>query len=247
MKDLTWIKERLIAHRGLHSLDKTVPENSLRAFSLAMEKGYGIEMDINVLGDGTVVVFHDPNLKRLVGTDRLLSDMTIKDLEGLTLLGTKEIIPTLDDVLNLVNGKVPLLIELKPLGDSRLLCEKFMETIIDYKGVYAIHSFSPFIVNWFRKNHPEVIRGQITEYFRDDQKMKKMTKYLMKTMFFNHITKPVFVNYGIKDLPNKYCDKAYKKGLCIISYASRSQEEFDMVKNHYDNSVFEFFIPKERD
>jgi glycerophosphoryl diester phosphodiesterase len=245
MKDLTWIKERTIAHRGLHSLDKKVPENSIRAFELAIEKNYGIEMDINVLKDGTVVVFHDHHLKRLVpGRTEMLSELNYEDIKELRILETEQKISTLKEVLGMVDGRVPLLIELKPLGDNKLLCENFWKTIKDYKGVYGIHSFSPGIVKWFKNNHPEVIRGQITEYFRDNHKMKRISKYLMRSMFFNRITKPDFVNYGIKDLPNKYCDKAFKKGMCIIAYASQSQEQFDMVKEHYNNSVFEYFIPR---
>lgn len=245
MKDLTWIKDRKIAHRGLHSLDKKVPENSMKSFELAIEKNYGIEMDVNVLKDGTVVVFHDHNLKRLVtNRSELLSELNYEDIKDLRILKSEEKIPTLKEVLNMIDGRVPLLIELKPLGNSKLLCESFWQTIKDYQGDYGIHSFSPWIVKWFKNKHPEVIRGQITEYFRDNHKMKKISKYLMKTMFFNKITKPDFINYGIKDLPNKYCDKAYKKGLCIIAYASQSQEQYDMVKKNYDNSVFEYFTPK---
>ena len=244
MKDLSWIKEMHIAHRGLHSKDKSIPENSIPAFKLAIDKNYGIEMDINVLKDGTVIVFHDYNLKRLVGKDISLGELNYDDIKDFKILETNEKIPTLKEVLDLVDGQVPLLIELKPLGDNMLLCKEFYKVIKDYKGKFGIHSFSPNIVRWFKKNHPDIIRGQITEYFRDNSNMKKFSKYLMKSMFFNRFTKPDFVNYGIKDLPNKYCDKAYKKGLCIISYASRNQEEFDMVKKNYDNSVFEFFIPK---
>lgn len=245
MKDLTWIKERLIAHRGYHSLDRSVPENSMQAFSLAIERNYGIEMDINVLKDGTVVVFHDITLKRLTGIEGNLKNLNYEDIKDLTLFETEEKIPTLKSVLEFVDGRVPLLIELKPLGDRELLCQKFYETIKDYKGQFAIHSFNPGVVLWFKKHHPEIIRGQITEFFRSDMKMKQITKYLMKTMFFNRFTKPDFINYGIVDLPNKYCDKLHKKGMCIISYASRTQAEFDMVKEHYDNSVFEFFTPRE--
>ena len=244
MKDLTWIKEKQIAHRGLHTLDKSIPENSESAIRLAMEKNYGIEFDINVLKDGTVVVFHDNNLKRLVGKDLYLSDLTYDEIKDYTIFDTKEKIPTLKSVLNMVDGKVPLLIELKPLGNNKLLCEKFVDTMTDYKGVYAIHSFNPYIVMWFKKNHPNIIRGQITEYFKNNRKMKRITKYLMRSMFFNRFSKPDFVNYGIKDLPNKYCDHIYKKGQCVISYASRNQKEYDMVKKHYDNSVFEYFIPE---
>ena len=96
----------------------------------------------------------------------------------------------------------------------------------------------------FKKNHPEVIRGQISEYFKDDQKMSKISKYLMKSLFFNRFTKPDFVSYGIYDIPNKYLDKLMKKGLTVISYAARSQKDLDFVKSHYHNSVFEFFEPK---
>ena len=246
MKDLTWIKNMNIAHRGLHSLDKSVPENSMKAIELAIEKNYGIEIDVNVLKDGTVVVFHDNHLARLVpGRTEFLKDLNLEDIKDLRILNTEEKIPTLKEVLDKVDGRVPLLIELKPLGDKVLLCENFWNTIKDYKGPYGIHSFNPWIVRWFKKNHNEVIRGQITEFFRKDEKMKKISKYLMKTMAFNFITKPDFINYGIVDLPNKYCDRLYKKGMCIIAYASKSQEEFDFVKKHYDNSVFEYFIPKE--
>lgn len=243
MKDIKWIKNSLIAHRGLHSADKKIPENSMKAIKLAMDNDYGIEIDVNVLKDGTVVVFHDPNLLRLTGIDKRLGDLNYEELKDLRILNTEEKIPTLHEVLKVVNGQVPLLIELKPLGNNKLLCEKFVETINGYTGEFAIHSFSPYVVYWFKKNHPDIIRGQITEFFKDDKKMKKIIKFLMKTMALNIFTKPDFINYGIKDLPNKYCDRLYKKGMCIISYASQTQEQFDMVKQHYDNSVFEFFIP----
>ena len=244
MKDITWIKTRFIAHRGLHSKDRSVPENSMKAFELAVNNNFGIEMDINVLRDGTVVVFHDITLKRLTGKNGHLSTMTYEQIKDLTLLDTNEHIPTLQEVINFVGGRVPLLIELKPLGNNLLLCEQFMNIMKDYTGVYAIHSFSPNIVYWFKKHHPYVIRGQITEFFRNDPNMKRTIKFLMKTMFFNRFTKPDFINYGIHDLPNKYCDKLYHKGQCIISYAAKNQAEFNMVKAHYDNAVFEFFIPE---
>ncbi len=246
MKDLTWIKEELIAHRGLHTLDRTVPENTMLAFRRAMEAGYGIEFDINVLGDGNVVVFHDPNLKRLCGIDKNLIDLTYEDIKDLTILDSKEKIPLLKDVLKLIDGKVPLLIELKPKVDTKKLFTSFLKIIDEYKGVFAVHSFHPQVIYWFKKYRPDIIRGQISEFFRDDKDMSCIVKYLMKTMLFNFITKPDFINYGIKDLPNRYLDRFYKKGIVVISYASRSQDEFDMAKKYYDNSVFEFFIPEKK-
>ncbi len=247
MREHEWIRHTLIAHRGFHSQDKSVPENSLKAFGLAIDKGYGIELDINILEDGTIVVFHDKNLKRMTGDPSELKDLTREDLADIRLLDTNEKIPTLREVLDLVGGKVPLLIEFKHHGDSELLCRNFMNTIKDYKGKWAIHSFHPKILIWFCKHHPEVIRGQIAEYFLDEKDMKKITKWLLKTLKFNFLTKPDFINYGLRDMPNKYLDRAMRKGLTVIGYAAKNQNEFDSVCSRYHNAVFEYFEPKVSD
>ncbi|MDD3067408.1 MAG: glycerophosphodiester phosphodiesterase family protein [Acholeplasmataceae bacterium] len=246
MKDLTWLKNDLIAHRGLHSKDFSIVENSITAFKEAINHHYSIEFDINVLKDGTVIVFHDKDFKRICQKDLKLSDVTYDDIKNFRLKDTNDHIPTLKEVLELVDGKVNLLIELKPHGDNELLAKNFMEIIETYKGNYAIFSFHPGIVKWFKNNHPEIIRGQITEYFKSDNHMKPYMKYLMKTMFFNHFTKPDFISYGIHNLPNKWVDKAKEKGITVISYAARTQEQLDFVKSRYHNVVFEHFIPKEK-
>ena len=244
MKNLEWIKNRLIAHRGLHTGNGIVPENSMKAFRLAIEKNYGIECDVNVLKDGTVVVFHDKDLKRMCGDDRRLQDMTVDEIKQVRLLDSKEIIPTLPEFLELVNKQVPLLIELKPNGSYKVLCEAFMKVMDHYQGEWAMHSFHPGSVNWFRKNRPQIIRGQISEYFLQDDKMNKILRFGMKHLLFNIITRPDFVNYGIHNMPNKYVDRAQRHGIIVIGYAAHNQEQFDMCKHRYSNSVFEFFEPK---
>lgn len=243
MKDLSWIKNALIAHRGLHTGNEVVPENSKKAFQKAMDKGYGIECDVNLLKDGTVVVFHDKNLKRMCNDNRYLKDLTIDEFKQVRLLGTEEIPMTLSEFLAFVNGKVPLLIELKPFSEYKPLCEAFMKTMEGYQGVWAMHSFHPGSVLWFKKNHPEVIRGQISEFFKDDQNMNKILRFCMKHLLFNILTKPDFINYGIYDMPNKYVDRSQRHGIVVIAYASRNQAEFDMCKKLYSNSVFELFEP----
>jgi glycerophosphoryl diester phosphodiesterase len=244
MKDLSWLRENLIAHRGLHSQDLRVPENSLLAFKEALERGYSIELDINATKDGVVLAFHDFNLKRLCGVDLNLSDVTYEEIKHLKIHQTDEKITLLKEVLNLVDGKVPLLIEFKPHGDIQILCESFMKTIRDYTGKYAIFSFHPKVVGWFKKHHPEIIRGQIAEYFKENKGMGWFSRYLLKSMFFNRWTKPDFISYGIKDLPNKYVDRFYKKGMTVISYAAKTEQELNFVKSHYHNVVFEYFEPK---
>jgi glycerophosphoryl diester phosphodiesterase len=243
MKDLTWLKTHDIAHRGLYQKDQSIPENSIAAFKSAIEKGYSIEFDVNVLKDGTVLSFHDSNLKRICGIDRILSDLVYDDVKDLKLFGTEEKIPKLKDVLDFVCGRVPLLIELKPKGNITLLCESVMKDLIDYQGDYAIFSFHPKVQYWFKKNHPHVIRGQIAEFF-SKEKMNPIIKYLLKTMFFNRFTKPDFISYGIDDMPNSYLDHYMKKKMTIISYAAKNQSELDFVRSRYHNAVFEHFIPK---
>ncbi len=244
MKDLTWLKTALIAHRGLYKKDGTIPENSLLAFQLAINHGYAIECDLNITKDHEVVVFHDHHLKRLTGFDQKLSKVTYSELLNLKLLVSEEKIPRLVDLLSLVHGQVPLLIELKPLGDIKTLCHAFIEQMLNYQGTWAVFSFHPGVVWWFKKNYPDVIRGQISSYFEDDTHMKKPMKFLMKRLFFNHLTKPDFISYYIHNLPNKYVDKQKKKGLTVISYAAQSQKDFDAIKSLYDNVVFEYFIPE---
>lgn len=246
MKELEWIKNSYIAHRGFHSLDKSIPENSLLAFKKAIDYGYSIELDIHVVKDGNVVVFHDDTLKRMCKEDKNIHDMTYEEIKKYNLLSTNEHIPLLSDVLTLVDGKVPLLIELKPKGDVIRLCEAFMIIIKGYEGKYAIQSFNPKIIHWFSKHHPDLIRGQLAEYFTDDDTIKKSTKFILKRMLPNKITKPDFINYGLKDLPNRFVQREYSKGIPVIAYTARNKLEFDMVKKYYDNVVFEYFRPDEK-
>lgn len=244
MKDLTWLKQSLIAHRGLHKENGAIPENSMTAFEAALNQGYAIECDLQFTKDGVIVVFHDENLKRLTGLDKKITDVTYDEIKDLTLLISNQKIPKLIDLLSLVNGQVPLLIEIKPMGHIKKFCKAFMHTMTQYQGEYAVFSFHPQVVLWFKKHHPYVIRGQISAYFDNTTQLKQSMKFLMKRLFFNRFTKPDFISYYIHDLPNKHVDKQKKKGITVISYAAKTQKEFDFVTAHYDNVVFEYFIPK---
>jgi glycerophosphoryl diester phosphodiesterase len=242
-KNLDWLKTSLIAHRGLHQKDQSVPENSLLACQLALDNGYAIEIDVNMLKDGTVVVFHDDDLVRMCGIDQKLSNLNHQDIKDIKLKNSLETIPTLAQVLHLVSGRMPLLIELKPKGDVIKLSSACHQVLKDYVGTYAIFSFHPKVVWWFKKNDPKTIRGQISSYFLDED-LSNIKKFIMKRMYFNRWTKPDFISYDINHLPNKYLDRAFKKGLTVISFAAQSQDALDRVKSFYDNAVFEHFIPK---
>jgi glycerophosphoryl diester phosphodiesterase len=243
MKNLSWLKNDLITHRGLYD-NYMAPENSKKAFELSIQNDYSIELDVMMLKDGNVICYHDISLLRLTSDQRFISDVTHDQIKDLKLINSLENILLFKDALKLINGQVNLLIEIKPFNDFLTLTKNLMTLLKDYQGNYAIFSFHPKVVYYLKKYHPNVIRGQISEYFSDRKDMTKFQKYLMKTMFFNKFTKPDFISYSISDLPNKYLDKYKKKGLTIISYAAKSQAELDFVKMHYDNAVFENFIPK---
>ena len=151
------------AHRGLHgTLDiypDAAPENSLAAFSRAVENGYGIELDVRLTADGELVVFHDDTLTRVTGVDKKVRELTLAELRGLSLLGTDERIPLFSEVLELVDGKVPLLVEIKEDGMDLTTARQAVKELWDYRGEYIMESFNPLSLGAVKKANPSVLRG----------------------------------------------------------------------------------------
>ena len=160
--DLSKLREWSYAHRGLH--DAVLPENSLAAFRAAVERGYGIELDVHLLKDGTLAILHDSDLKRMTGKDGHIEDLTLADLPDCHLGGTQETVPTLQQVLELVNEKVPLILEIKTAGkNAETLTEAVVKLLADYKGLYCLESFDPRAIQYLRRHHPDIVRGQLAE------------------------------------------------------------------------------------
>ncbi len=151
-----------IAHRGLHSRDKTVPENSLPAFREAAAAGYGAELDVQLSREGEVVVFHDDTLERVCGVSGRVDSYSLASLQQMHLCGTEYTIPTFAQVLEAA-GTMPLVVELKSGPRNRQLCRKTLDLLRGYPGPWCIESFDPRIVAWFRKNAPDVLRGQLAD------------------------------------------------------------------------------------
>lgn len=185
------------AHRGYHNAE--LPENSPAAFRNAVEHGYGIELDIQLSSDGEVMVFHDYTLDRMTGETGKLSDHTAAELSGLHLLTcdgvrTEEHIPTLREVLALVDGKVPLLIELKGETFDTALCPAADRILQSYHGAYCVESFNPLLIGWYKKNRPDVYRGLLyTDVFR--VKSKSLLNLLLSGMMLNFLARPHFIAY----------------------------------------------------
>lgn len=231
---------RNFAHRGLHTEDKTIPENSLPAFERAAAAGYGIELDVQLSKDGEVVVFHDDSLKRVTKVDALLESKTLGELRQLRLCGSEETIPTFKEVLETVGGRGPLIVELKTTKRRKELCEKTYELLKGYDGAYCIESFDPFIVAWFRFHAPKVLRGQLSAHF--ETKGKPLGSRIILTMgtycLFNALARPQFIAYEIGDIPLSV-RFSYRMGAMKVGWTSRregNEKDFDAV-------IFEFYEP----
>lgn len=242
MEDIfkSWLVETPIAHRGLH--DKTNPENSLGAFEKAVESGYAIELDVQLLSDDTVVVFHDDSLSRMTGNDGYIKFLTKEDLKVLKLGGTKEHIPTLDEVLKLVDGRAPLLIEIKNQFKVGKLEQKVIDILKNYKGEFAVQSFNPYSLKYFKHHAPNILRGQLSGYFKGE-KLSFLKKFVLKRMAFNKsVSEPNFISYDASTLPNRFVRKY--KTLPLLAWTVRSKEEYLKVIKHCDNIIFENFVPE---
>lgn len=244
-KDDSLFKKTLYAHRGLHSEDKSVPENSLPAFSLAAEQGYGIELDIQLTSDEKVVVFHDDSLKRVCGIDKRLSDCTYEELCGYRLYDTDERIPLFTEVLSLVAGRVPIIVELKPSNRKALLCARGAEILDAYEGPFVIESFDPFIVGWFKKHRPGVIRGQLAAGFAGYSGIPKYQGALLALMLLNFVSRPHFAAFGHEDSHHKFRLWLYKLlGGKLVAWTVRDESDMGYCAKKFDAVIFEDFRPK---
>lgn len=236
MNNTYFLKESLIAHRGCFDKERKIPENSIPAFEKAILGGYIIELDVHILKDESVIVFHDSDLKRMTGVNKKLKDVTYNEIKDLTLDNTKYRIPLLTETLELVNGVVPILIELKSDAKVGKLEEKLIEILKNYKGNYAIQTFSPFSLMWFKKNYPDVIRGQLACDFKKDKK-SIIEKFVLKNLFFNFLTKPDFISYGIFSLPNKNVEKYRNTGLLVLGWTIKNIKDLKYAEKYCDNFI----------
>lgn len=232
-----------IAHRGLHG--EGLPENSMGAFKNAAEKGYPIELDIRLSLDSFVVVFHDANLHRMTGSKQNVEDLTYSELKQLKLQGTEYGIPLFKDVLSEIDGKVPILIEIKDSPGNIELCDAFIKEMENYKGEFAVQSFNPYILRYIYDKCPVMFRGQLAT-FDYGKNLSKIKAFLLKRLFFIQTAKPHFISYNAENLPNKYVDSCKARNMPVLAWTVRSQEEYDRLKGYADNIIFEGFIPKEK-
>ena len=231
---VAWIGSHAFAHRGLHG--PGVPENSPAAFAAAIERGMGIECDVQRSSDGQAMVFHDWELDRLTNEAGLVASLPAAQLGRVQLTGGSDTIPTLRQVLDQIAGRVPLLIEVKSRKDIRIpvLCLAVLRVLEGYRGEHAVMSFDPRVPKWFKIHAPQTVRGLVVTEENDQTLIGRMRRRMALWL-----ASPDFLAYDIRDLPSRFAAAQRKRGLPIASWTIRSAELRERAALHADAPIAE--------
>lgn len=239
-------KNCLFAHRGLFDNTCYIPENSLLAFQKAIDAGYGIELDVQLTKDHIPVVLHDYSLQRVSGENIQVSNLTYEELSQFSLFNSSEHIPSLKEALNLIDGQVPIMIELKVGLSYKRTCQCVANVLKSYKGYYCIISFNPLALGWFKQRMPYVIRGQLSTNFNKDHiDGSKTIEFMLTHLLLNFVSRPDFISYNYKYDSNpslKLCKNLFDVPIAI--WTIKNQEQYDEFSPKYNMIVFDSFIPK---
>lgn len=241
---MPYVEKRYFAHRGLFNNESEAPENSLAAFRKAVEAGYGIEMDVQLTKDDKLVVFHDATLKRMCGREGNVWDHTLEELQTFTLGKSKETIPAFEDVLRLVNGKVPLIVEYKMDRPLTRVCELGDQLLQEYQGIYCVESFHPFALIWYKKNRPNVMRGQLSGNMAKNIKNPKLkiVYTLVTYLLTNVLTRPDFIAYDQRYVNNISRRVCRWLGALSVTYTVKSTERYREIKDNFEVFIFDSCI-----
>lgn len=235
----------MYAHRGLWNSEKGIPENSLPAFLCAVEAGYAIEMDVQLTRDNRLVVFHDDTLERMCGKAGRVSEYSMEELKTFCLQETEYSIPEFSEVLDLVGGRVPLLIEIKLPTHNTRTCMILNHELKRYHGKYCIESFNSLALRWFKRHRPGIVRGQLSDRFRKCDGTNPVLRFLAARLMFNWIGRPDFIAYNYRHA-NKLGLKLQRKlfGAPVFVWTVQSQPDWKRCKGRFDAVIFDGFLPE---
>lgn len=236
MAKLSWLTKRPIAHRGLHDMNKQVWENTLSAFRRAMDRNFAIECDVHLSSDRVPVIVHDGDLKRLTGEDGFVWQRTGAELQALKVGGTKDHLPLLSDLLELVRGKVPLVIEVKGIaGHDDGLVKAVGAQLKNYKGKAAVMSFDHWLIRDFTRYLPDIPVG-LTAYGKDTALIEAHFAMLAHGLDFT--------SYAAGDLPNPFVSFVRERlKMPVITWTIRDKPAVDLTFKYADQMTFEGFDP----
>lgn len=232
------------AHRGVYKNGSAAPENSMPAFEKAMKAGYGIELDVRETRDHVLVVHHDETLERACKDQRRVCDVPLHDIKEMPLFGIDERVPTFDEVLALVDGKVPLIVELKTDFNNPALPGMVYERLKNYKGDYCVESFDPFAIRWFKKNAPGVVRGQLSFMppLKDKSFKEKLRRVALGYLLVNFLSRPDFIAYGYKTDANisyRFISAVFRP--LLAAWTVQDADTYRELQQEYDIQIFEHF------
>ena len=235
---------KLYAHRGLHDGNRQVYENSTKAFSLAADAGYGIEMDVQLTRDNRLVIHHDASTTRICGVDRVV---TQTDYQDLPKLPDGSSIPLFKDFLTLIGGRVPLVVEIKSHGDHHRTAAATLEHLRGYQGAYCIESFAPDIVGYVRRHAPDVVRGQLAsgKPYHQAKAGGFFSHFTHKHLLHNFIGRPHFIAYDCKHPLSPSVPMAKRLfGAFLVAWTVKDQPTLDKARRRFGAWIFEGFTTR---
>lgn len=249
--NLDWMS-RPFAHRGLHDTSKGIIENSPSAIRAAIKGGYGIEVDLRPASCGTVMVFHDGSLERLTHATGAVVSKNSDELQEIAFRGTDDKMMTLNDLLQLVDGRIPMLLEIKsnwPLEEKpvREFVSQIVTTLEGYSGQFAVMSFDPSIISIFRSVAPAIPRGLISEQFQNQKDWPQLSlrnRLSLRFLLSAPRTRPDFIAYNLNALPAIGPLVArHIFGRKLLTWTVRTNEQKQRAQKYCDAMIFEGFEP----
>lgn len=245
LRQLDWLTARPIAHRGLHDAANGVIENTPSAFARAIAQNYAIECDLQVTGDGEAVVFHDETLGRLMRAEGHVADHAAADLKAMAFKSGSDPIQTLAELLDQVQGRVPLVIELKSLWDgNETLVRRAVAVVSGYDGPLCFMSFDPGVVTAVRRLAPDIIRGIVADSFTHEEYdiLPEAERIRLRELAHLGQTQPDFISYYWRELPFPTVTRFREAGYPVISWTIRSEADALTARRVSDQITFEGFL-----
>jgi glycerophosphoryl diester phosphodiesterase len=225
------------AHRGLHGAG--CPENSRAAFAAAIAAGHGIECDVQAAREGEAFVFHDAMLDRLTNTRGAFASRSAGELDQTRLRDGNETIPRLAEILALIGGRVPVLIEIKSSSPLvGVLCLGVRRALEGYSGNVAIMSFNPAVGRWFRNHAPRFVRGLVITEQGPTTRLARLRRELERRVALWTV-KPDFLAYDIRDLPSPFASGQHSRGLKLLTWTVRTAQQERTAFAHADEIIYE--------
>jgi glycerophosphoryl diester phosphodiesterase len=230
---IDWLTAQPFAHRGLHG--EHVVENCRAAFEAAVGAGHGIELDVQASRDGEAIVFHDYDLRRLTGEEGRVRDRSAAELQRIALAGAGETIPTLIDVVRLVDSRVPMLIEVKAPGlSAAALCASVLRSVRDYPGHMAVMSFNPEVGRWFWNNGRGITRGLVVT----ERKRRRAHGGIERRLSLWR-ARPHFLAYDVRDLPSQFAREQRRRGLPVLTWTVRGEAQRATAAQEASQIIYE--------